>query len=322
MVRVSPVALMFALVGNAQAQEVERATEDDAPALSVSGKIFARASADQREEYARELSVPMARLQVDASIAFVDAVMEADIASRALVKDAYLRLRDPSKTARLYVGQFKAPFLARALESRWKLPLISRGLVDAYLTERHQLGGRRLGVMGELKLDGLRELEISTGVFQGAEDPVGQRVGEDASARVQVEPWKFLDVGVSSYVGDAFGTRGRLAFGADVTAKFKGARLVLEAVAGRLTQGRFNAQLGMLTWFIPVGDGPWAFEPLIAAETLQLTGGQSGRGNAAVVGANVHYSDRIKLQLQGERGLFPGDTTMQNRFSAQLGARF
>lgn len=328
--RLSSVALVVFIFGSGvasadqtpTAEPEEEPAADDGPSFHVSGKLFARAELDQRSEYERELSIPLARVQVDASIAFADAVMEADIASSALVKDAYLRLRDPSRTARLYVGQFKAPFLARELESRWNLPLIERGLVTDYLVDRNDLGGRRLGLMGEVKLEGMRELRISAGVFQGAKDDLGHRMGEDASARVLFEPWKFLEVGASSYLADAFGERGRLAVAADATVKYFGARLMLEASLGRLPVGPFNAQLAMLTWVLRAGDSQWAFEPLIAAESLQLTGEQGGWGRAAVLGANVHYGDRIRLQLQGERGLFPGDTTMQNRFSAQLGARF
>jgi hypothetical protein len=248
--------------------------------------------------------------------------MEAELTGGNLIKDAYIRL-EPTDGLRFYAGQFKSPFLARALESRWDLPLISRGMVESYLTETHQLAGRRLGVMGELKVDAWREFEVQLGAFQGAEGDIGQRLGEDLSARVAFEPWdKRLDVAVNAYWASP-GTGSRYAAGADAAFDVGGLRVNAEALAGRLAVGTFTSQLLLVSWRVPVGaENTWAVEPLVAGEALQLFGESTGTAAGAAVGVNLHYGDRIRLQTQVERALRPGDTAAGTELAVQLGARF
>jgi hypothetical protein len=301
-----------------------RRAADEDPEIRVSGRVFARGSTGEREQWARDLSVPSARAQVEARFGIARAVIEADIASTNLVKDAYVRL-EPADGWRVYAGQFKAPFLARSLESRWRLPLISRGMVDDYLTDKQQLGGRRLGLMGEARLDGLRRLELQLGAFQGARDEVGRRLGEDLSARVALEPVrKRLEVGASSYFGDPLGGGlSRFAAGADLAFDVGGFRLGAEALGGRLPAGRFAAELLYAAWRIPVGQsGDWAVEPLAAAESLQVFADTTGVGGGVLGGVNFHYGERLRLQTQLGRALGPGDTTAATRIDVQLGARF
>ena len=92
---------------------------------------------------------------------YVDAEVQADVASRSMLKDAFVKLHDSKDLYRLYGGQFKAPLLQRELESSWDLPLIWRGLVDDYLVDRNQLGGRRLGAMAEAKAKWMRSTMTS-----------------------------------------------------------------------------------------------------------------------------------------------------------------
>ena len=296
---------------------------DEGPQITVSGRVFALGSTSERSQWQREVSVPSARAQVEAEFGIARAVIEADIASKNLVKDAFIRL-EPIEGLRVYAGQFKAPFLARELQGRWSLPLISRGLVDDYLTDQNQLGGRRLGAMGEVKVDAWREFEVQFGVFQGAKDEIGRRLGEDLSARVAFEPWnKRLDVGVSSYFGDPLEGLSRFSVGADARFDVDGFAVSGEAVAGRLPVGRFTGELLLVSYRFPLGASEtWSLEPVIAGEALQVFGDTTGVGGGALAGLNLHYGDRIRLQTQLERALGPGDTAPATQVDVQLGARF
>lgn len=298
--------------------------DEDAPRFELTGRVFARAEVDQRREFSRDLSVPSARLQVKAGFGIAEAVMEADIASGSLVKDAYLRLEPIDKHLRFYAGQFKAPYLARTLESRWDLPLVSRGLVDDFLVDKQQLAGRRIGLMSEFKNKKWLGFKAELGVFQGAKDEIGQRLGEDVAGRVGFEPWEdHLEVGVGGYWADAVNGATRYAGGADAKLRFSQATLSVEGLAGRLPVGDFLAQIALLTWQQRLGDsGKWAVEPLVGVEALQLRGPVAGAARALVGGVNIHYTQRVKLMVQGERGIYAGDTALQNRFAVQLAARF
>ncbi len=316
--RLISAAAFFVFVTAAQAQE----EVDPGVQVQLGGRVFARAVSDERTEWRRDVSLPSARVDLDARFGIARAVMEAELAGGDIIKDAFVRI-EPVDGWRLYAGQFKSPFLARSLESRWDLPLISRGLVEQFLTGVHQLAGRRLGVMGEVKVDAWRELEVQLGAFQGAKGEGGRRLGEDLSARVAFEPWdKRLDVGVGAYWASP-GTGTRFAAGADASFDMGGLRIDAEALAGQLAVGRFTSQLLLVSWRVPIGEAnTWAVEPLVAGEALQLTGGMTGIAAGALAGVNVHYGDRLRLQTQVERALRPGDATAGTELSVQLGARF
>lgn len=289
--------------------------------VRVFGRVFARASADEREDYTRSLSLASARVGVSTSFEYVEAEVTADLSSKSLVKDAFVRLADGQKRLRLYAGQFKAPFLARELESTWDLPLMRRGLVDDYLTETHQLGGRRLGLMGEVRLKQVWNLKISGGLFEGAEDELGERTSEDASLRVSVRPFKALTVGASSYMAQVLEGTPRHAVAADGMLELGRLALSAEFVTGQLALGRFNAQLALASYSLPLSTD-WVLQPLAGAETIQLRGKTQGHGWAAVGGFNLLFSDSFKAQLQAERALRPGDEAPGIEYSLQLATRF
>ncbi|HYH99963.1 MAG TPA: hypothetical protein VD972_28675, partial [Hyalangium sp.] len=247
--------------------------------------------------------------------------VSADLSSKTILKDAFVRLADGDKRLRLYAGQFKAPFLARELESTWGLPLMRRGLVDDYLTETHQLGGRRLGLMGEVRLKETWNLKVSGGLFEGAEDELGDRTSEDAAARVSVRPFKALTVGASSYLAQVTEGTQRHAVAVDGTLRLGALEVSAELVTGQLALGPFSAQLGLASYTLPLGKD-WALQPLAGAEALQLRGEVAGRGWAAVGGFNVLFSDSFKAQLQAERALRPGDEAPGTEYSLQLATRF
>ncbi|WP_309243038.1 hypothetical protein [Hyalangium versicolor] len=306
-----------------ESPEAADATDDSGEerTLRVFGRVFARASADEREDYARSLSVSSARVGVNAGFEYIEAEVSADLSSKTMLKDAFVRLADSDKRLRLYAGQFKAPFLARELESTWDLSLMRRGLVDDYLTETNGLGGRRLGLMGEVRLKEAWNLKVSGGLFEGSKDELGNRTSEDAAARVSVRPFKALTVGASTYMTQVTeGTR-QYAVATDGTLHLGALELTAEAVTGRLPLGNFTAQLGLASYLIPISKD-WSVQPLAGAEALQLRGDTAGRGWAAVGGVNILFSDAFKAQLQAEHALRPGDEAPGTEYSLQLATRF
>lgn len=297
-------------------------SDEEREDLRVFGRVFARARADERQKYARTLSLPSARVGVSTSLSHLEAEVTADLADNALLKDAFVRLADDSKRFRLYGGQFKAPFLQRRLESAWDLPTQGRGLVEDYLTDVHQLGDRRLGLMGEVRLKSLWDVKVSAGVFEGGQDETGTRLKEDAAARIRLRPFKALSVGASTYVAEAFDLARKHAYAADVELRLGGLVVMGEAVMGRLPLGPFTAQMLLAQYTVPVGGDAWALQPMAGIEGLQLRGDVEGRGHALVGGLNVLLSDRFKAQFQAERALRPGDEAAALEYSLQLATRF
>jgi hypothetical protein len=288
------------------------------------GRVFARLRADERQDYARTLSLPSARVGVAASLPRLKAEVSADLTSKTLLRDAYVRLSPlDNKRLRLYGGQFRAPFLGRAVESRWELPLMQRGLVEDYLSDTQQMGGRRLGLMGEVRLKTAWKVQVSGGLFQGRRDKdLGTRAGEDAALRVRMRPLEHLTVGASTWLSEVFEGPRRHAVTADATLRLAGLRVSGEFVTGQLATGPFHAQLGLASYTLPLGRDGWALEPVAGAELLQLRGEVLARGYAFVGGLNVLLSDHFKAQLQAEQGLRAGDEVSRRRYSLQLATRF
>ncbi len=297
--------------------------EEEEPRVRAFGRVFARVSADERDEYVRALSIPSARVGVAASLPHLKAEVSADLSAREPLRDAYVRLADGDKRLLLYGGQFRSPFLARSLESRWELPLMQRGLVEDYLTETQRMGGRRLGLMGEVRLKEAWNLTVSGGLFQGAKDEeLGTRTGEDAALRVRARPMKGLTVGASTWLSEVFDGTRRHAVAADATLRWKGLAVSGEYVTGRLSTGPFTAQLGLASFTLPIGETEWALQPVAGAEVLQLHGTVLARGYSLVGGLNLLLSDHFKAQLHAERALRAGDEAAGFEYSLQLATRF
>ncbi|NOK22653.1 hypothetical protein HMI50_37145 [Corallococcus carmarthensis] len=290
--------------------------------IRVFGRVFARAAADERQKYERDLGIESARVGVAASLSNLEAEVSADLASKAILKDAFVRLADDGKRLRLYAGRFKSPFLQRSQESAWRLPIQERGLVEDYLTETNALGGRRLGLMGEMRLKEAWGLKLSAGLFEGGEDATGKRLSEDGSARLSIRPFKFLTLGTSTYLTQVIDGTKQYATAADAELTLGGLSLTGEAAAGRLALGPFRSQSVLASWTVPVGRQGWAVQPVVGAEALQLQGGIQAQGHSLTGGFNVLLADSFKAQVQAERALRPGDVAPALELSLQLATRF
>jgi len=298
--------------------------EEERPVFQIRARVLARGSADERRDFDRRLSLATGELGATASISLLEAELTADFADSAILKDAYVRLSTPSRDLRLYGGQFKSPFLARRLMSRWDLPTIQRGLVVDYLIDDHGLGGRRLGLMGEWRAKPLWNLRASLGVFEGGVDELGIRTGrEDAAGRVAIRPIKPLTLGASGYLVSAFDAAHRAGAGAvDATLRLGGLSVSGEVTAGRIRPGSFAAQSALASWALPLDPAErWALEPVLGAEALQLLGPEGGSGYAYTAGLNLLFLDSFKAMLQGEHALRPGDSRPAFALFFQLAAQ-
>jgi hypothetical protein len=181
--------------------------------------------------------------------------IEAEFADRADLKDAYFRL-DLSESMRVKTGRFKRPMSAVALESKWDLPVLERGVisdleipnVDAG-SDALSVGGRSEGV--QLEYSGKEmplEPRFYLGVFRGdVHDQSTQLVDlsddgfpEDVYARVELEPSSGIRVGLSGAWVAQLSTAGRLdtlrrsfVGNIDVTAEVGPLRLWVEGFAGK-----------------------------------------------------------------------------------------
>ncbi|MCY1045342.1 hypothetical protein OV208_28760 [Corallococcus sp. bb12-1] len=304
--------------------EADKADDKGKPQqrIRVFGRVFAQGTADERAKYQRELGIESARVGVAASLSNLEAEVSADLASKTILKDAFVRLANDAKQLRLYAGRFKSPFLQRSLESAWSLPLQGRGLVEDYLTDTNQLGGRRLGLMGEVRLKEAWGLKLSAGLFEGGEGPGGERLSEDGAARLSVRPFKFLTVGASTYLTQVIDGTQQYATAADAEVTLWGLSLTGEVARGQLPLGPFMSQSVLAYWTVPVGHDGWAVQPMVGAEALQLQGGIQARGHALTGGFNVLLADSFKAQVQAERALRPGDLEPALELSLQLATRF
>lgn len=297
----------------------------DAPGIRVFGRVQAHALADERQQFARDLGVATARIGVEATFRNLEAVVEADLSSSSPLRDAYVRLRDDADRYRFYAGRFKAPFLARQLQSSWQLPMVSRGLVDSYLVDTHDLGGRRYGLMGEARFKELSGLKASFGLFRGSYDDLqGRHRAEDAAGRVSLRILRGVTVGMSGYLAEALAGRDqRHAYAADVRARVGRFEVSVEGLRGRVARGGIDAGLVLGTFDLLLDvDREWILQPAVGAEVMRLHAEEVGTGHALTAGVNLLHRDRFKLQLQAERALRPNDRSVAHQLALQVGARF
>lgn len=309
----------------AETVPVKEDEEAVVPGLRLKGRLQARGRADERDAFERKLGIASARLGVEGDFGPFRVELSADLAEESMLRDAFLSFR--SQYFRAYVGQFKAPFLARQVTSSWDLPIVGRGMVEDYLVDVNGIGGRRLGALGQFRNKAWKRLELSVGVFEGGKDELGARLGEDLSGRLGFRPFKGLELGASAYHSEAMAGSAavaqKTAGAVDAQLAFGRWLVSAEAVAGRIPLGDLLGQLGMVQYDIPLNVGPWMLQPAIAAEAMQLRGANvSGQGHSLTAVLGVHDGGSVKVQLQAERALRPGDPEVGHELALQVGARF
>jgi hypothetical protein len=150
--------------------------------VEIGGRIFARAALsrhyetitldngvlNQRRIDALDFTIPTARvdLRYEAPGRWLSADVEFELAGQPELKDAWVRARGRHFAAQL--GQFKTPFSAIELESRFDLPVAERGFLHDVLTKQLQVAGRRPGVTVSAEAGGDLRPSLTLGAFQGS----------------------------------------------------------------------------------------------------------------------------------------------------------
>ncbi len=286
--------------------------------LSVKGRVYVDLAMDERDDWNRDLALGSARIALEGRIHGVLTVLEAELASRSPVRDAFVRLDGPRAT-RLHAGRFKAPFSVRELESSWRLPLVTRGLVNDFVVDRNELGGRRVGAMASMRPWSGR-LEVDAGVFTAPPGTESDRTREDLAGAVFYRVREGIEVGATGYRRNA-STERRDAGTAHLDVNLGPFGATVEGMAGHLREGPFTAATAVASWDFRVGRS-WLAGPVLGAEGLRLRDGEDGVGWAAIVGAVLHHTEGLKVKLEGERARRPGDDVPRNAVVVQLGTRF
>jgi hypothetical protein len=286
--------------------------------VEVHGQMFFGVSADARQGWDRDVALDRARIEVRGRLPGMLTVIEADVSSKNPLKDAFVRLDGPA-TSRVTAGRFKAPFLERETESAWSLPLVNRGVVDDYVVDRNDLGGRRLGALGAMR-PWAGALEVAGGIFQGTAAG-GERPREDYVARVAARPWRPLEAGVSGYRAGVADGPSRRAGSGFVVLRLGPLTGTFEALAGRIAQGPFRAGIGLVEYTQRLSRRV-RLTPVAGVEALRLRGDAAGTGSSAVVGAVLGVGSGLKLKVQGERARRPGETAPANAIAVELATRF
>lgn len=288
--------------------------------IQVGGSLYVGVGADERQGWGRDLALDRARIEVRGSMPGLLTVIEADVADPRPLKDAFVRLDGPA-TTRLTAGRFKAPFLERETASSWRLPLVTRGVVNDYLSDRNELGGRRIGAVGEVR-PWAGALELSAGVFQGTASG-DEKPPQDYVARAALRVVRGVEVGAAGYQAGRSGPDASRRQAGSAFASLDAGPLALsvEAVAGRVEQGSFTAGLGLVEYTVRLGKA-FRVTPVAGVEALRLRAPAAGTGSGAVAGAVLGFGQGLKLKVQGERARRPGETAPANAIAVQLATRF
>lgn len=234
--------------------------------VEVGGRIFARAALSRHYESitfdngtlgerridALDFTIPTARvdLRYRAPVRWLSADVEFELADQPELKDAWVRARGRHFGAKL--GQFKAPFSAIEMESRFDLPVAERGFLHDVLTKQLQVAGRRPGVTVSAEAGGSWQPSLTLGAFQGSvlvdrqtddldHEPLFEQTLDAQSlfARVRLRAGDFkLGAGYEHRVGtpEPFTVAHYPTAGIDVTldtqSRGRGLRVWLEGIAG------------------------------------------------------------------------------------------
>lgn len=121
------------------------------------------------------------------------------------LRDAYIRLR-PLASLEVNAGRFKTPISVIGLASKWDLPSVERGLLDALRVEGQRLpflGDREDGVTLRYELPTSVAVALTAGLFQnklGTGDvslDAAKAFAQDAFLRASVEPFDDFEIASS-----------------------------------------------------------------------------------------------------------------------------
>lgn len=224
--------------------------------IDVGGRIFYRVDGDNvGDELRLDHEIASARVEVTWRWQWLRVVVEAELDGR--LRDAYARGKWGAWEVQ--VGNFKPPTSVFELESAFRLPMTSRGLVNEVLVDSMHIGGRRPGAQLEWNGPGALKPKVQLGVFQPSnpinDDPVEHAEPGDTNvagrASVDVGPLEVALFGESYTIVDDADAERHWMLGADAE---------LERVFGcHALRAWADVQTGTHTFPIQATDGETGF---------------------------------------------------------------
>lgn len=159
-----------------------------------------------------------------------------------LLRDAYIRYA-PWSELQLTVGQFKKPFSIFELTPRAKMPVVHRGISNAYLVRDLGYGGRDIGFQVGGFFETPLKIHYAVGVFNGNGANLQESDGngaKDFTGRIEVRTKQKLRAGLSlswknfdqTSPGNESKPISAWMMGLDVQLRISGIRLMAEGVYG------------------------------------------------------------------------------------------
>jgi hypothetical protein len=275
------------------------------------------------------------------------AVIKVEFAEReADLKDGYIRKALPA-SFRLTAGRFKKPISAIALASKWDLPSVERGLLDAVLVEGKALffaGSRADGLMLDYRAPTEGKTGFSVAFFQDNFVPdIGDR---DATEDLTLDPYLRLyaepvegvhlasTLALIAYEPDngSVGSFGHAPVGTlEVHYKSSWLRAWAEAVVGdsvfppvgEVATGRFVATRALVSSRIKVGE-TLRVEPFVGASFFDPRTGDANNSNTEVQGGvNLAFTKNSRLQFEVAHVFSEGvfSSVEKTNFFVQLATR-
>lgn len=330
------------------------ATPEDEASLRWSGRVFVgsalvRTVRDEASAWTNTPGVNSARMgmRYDRPNG-LRAVLKVDFAeSGADLKDGYLRVELPA-SMRLTAGRFKKPISAINLASRWDLPSVERGLLDAVTVEGKALPFARLradGIMVDYRAPTRGKTGVVLALIQDNfvttidSRDVSEDFTLDPYIRVFVEPADGLHL-ASTFAVIAYepnnlslGSFGHAPMGT-LEAHYKSSWLrvwgeVLAgdsvfAPVGGVASGRFTAARGLVAPRLPAGK-TLHVEPFVGASFFDPRTTDANNSNTEVQGGvNMAFSKHWRLQFEVAHVFSEDDSSalQQTNFFLQLATRF
>jgi hypothetical protein len=284
--------------------------------VEVQASLFARARLTHLRGASTQTQLALTRARVGVDLRwkeYLRIVLEPDFAGpEADPADVFAEL-SPIREVELLLGRAKVPFGALELESRWRLPSISRGLVNDIVADDIGIGGRRIGAKASLRL---KDVALRPGVDLGAyRDSIDDR-DTDGALRLEIRPYfKGSELSVAGYARSNAGANASYGYAGAVAFTYDrhGFYLVVEGMlvrAALLTPmgvAPENATLsaGRLLIAYAIGWKDVAFEPYLGVEVLDPNARtHSDLGGAIRGGLNLRFLDvlRVGLEVDHQRG--------------------
>lgn len=247
-------------------------------------------------------------------------------------KDAWIQY-SPWQALRVRAGQFKKPVSRLRMESRTKLPVISRGIVVGQLMGELGYGGRDIGLLvGGRVGDDLR-LTYAGGVFNGAganELESDGNSAKDLAMRLEVAWRKLVSLGLDASRKNLDPrenpARGGTLLGADVEIDVLGFEGLIEAHWGwdpfvpDAVTGDLPVTAGVIGYARYRFELPaeLELEPVVGAEVYVPNTDLGFRILRQFGGLNLHVGKPLRLMLQVEQTARPGQQDADRALVLQL----